>query len=155
MWKMLFARENTEFCAHKWFAYTKLYLKFLVFKNLLLKADGLRAVITRQENNLMTVFLFPRVVLTLAFKSYLLVFTAFPRISPGDSRTSRVGREGAASWHPASFPIDSWALITGSCNQQWCANQDLTWICKSQVELTAKTFKKQNWLSVICPSLRG
>lgn len=74
MWKMLFARENTEFCAHKWFAYIKLYLTFWVLKNLLLKAHGLRVVITRWENNPMAVFLFPRAVLSQAFTSYLLVF---------------------------------------------------------------------------------
>lgn len=55
-------------------------------------------------------------------------------------------REEGAGWHSASLSIDSWALITESCIQQWCANQDLIWICKSQVELIAKAFKKQNCL---------
>lgn len=70
-----------------------------------------------------------------------------PWICPGDSRDGSGGnREEGADWRPASLPIDSWALITESCIQQWCANQDLIWICKSQVELIAKAFKKQNCL---------
>lgn len=145
MWKMLFAWENTEFCAHKWFAYTKLYLTFWVLKNLLLKAHGLRAVITRWQSNLMTVFLYPHVVLSQAFTSYLsltALFLNLPRRFKelGWGTVPGGGGERNRGWHPASLRTDSWALIMVPCNQHWCANQDLTRVCKSQVELIAKAF---------------
>lgn len=91
------------------------------------------------------VFLFPRAFSSQASKFYLIIFTVFLSwICPGDSRWAR--GQGEAGWHPALLPTDSRALLREPGIQQWCAKQDLRWICKSQVKLAAKAFKKQNSL---------
>lgn len=98
----------------------------------------------QRGKNLMTVFLFPLAFHPRPPNSILLSSLLPPWICPGDSRVEG-GQE--VGWHPpALLPIDSCALIRKSCIQKRCANQDLLWICKSQVQLIAKAFKKQNSL---------